>query len=205
MKITELNDDQKSRLTEALEEDGFANVQDHGAFLSYSKGPRDFELYSLDIGAEYNTDDFINIILREEEYFGSFKNRQESLNFSKSKSLDFQEQFKVRHSTSMKQKTELSDDDTAIDQLPGWKLVGSEDLKNLSKFYTEPSSSELKHVMIKGKSHIMLNHGPGNHFSVYEGTPDLILYMLQENPENFALTPAFMKVAGDIKLEFNDL
>jgi len=205
MKIAELNDNQKHKLIEALDSDGFANVQDCGAYFTYSKGYRDFELYSLSFGAEYNSDDFINITFREKDFFHSKLNIDASLKFSSSKSLDFQALLKTRHSTSMQQKTIASDDDLAIETIPGWELVTTTNLQDTSKFYTIPESTELKHIMIKGKSHIALNHGEGNHFSIYEGTPDLIFPVLQENPDNFVRTPNFIKVANDLKLEYNNL
>lgn len=205
MKIAELNDNQKHKLIEALEADDFANVQDCGAYITYSKGYRDFELYSLSFGAEYNYDDFVNIYFREKEFFHSKLNTDASLKYSDAKSVDFQDLLKTRHSTSMQQKSLASDDDSAIESILGWKLVTTYDLKDTSKFYTIPESTELKHIMIKGKSHIALNHGEGNHFSIYEGTTDLVFPVLQEDPENFVMTPNFVKVAGDLKLEANDL
>jgi len=218
MRISELNENQKDRIKESLELDGFVNVQVHNTYISYTKGYRDFELYSLDLTADYNTDDFINIILREQEFFANYRNdsshlleesialQNEIIAYEEQSPGNLLEDVRIRHTKSLAQKLlEQNSVDDAIASIPGWRLISTESLKDITKFYTECYSTELKHIKIKSKDHIAINHGPDNHFIVYELHPDVLLAVICENPDNLVKTPNFIRVVSDIKLESSDL
>lgn len=217
MRISELTDLQKEQIKEALLNDGFVNVQIHNTYISYTKGYRDFELYSLDLEAEYNTDDFLNIILRESEFFASYKNeashlleesialQHEIIAHEKQAKGNMLEDVRIRHTKSLAHKiSEQNSVDEAIASIPGWNLVNTESLKDINKFYTECVSTELKHILIKSKDHIAINHGPDNHFIVYELSPDVLMAVICEHPEGFVMTPNFVRVAKEINQSKKD-
>lgn len=221
MQIKELTHEQINRIIQSLEEDGFKNVKlNSDTYITYSKGPRDFELYTIDMnGGFHNDDNFVNIHFREEEYFNSMKDVTESTKFvgakkmnlessfeePTSKKMDFENHRKTRHTSSINQKSENEVED-AIDSLGAWELIHTYDLKinPENEIHTLASSTTLLHLDIKGKPHFALNHGPANDFVVYEGHPDLVLSILSEKPEDVVLTPSFVKTITDIKLESND-
>lgn len=214
MKITDLTKKQIEQIVAALESDGFENINVHEHYISFSKFPRDYEMYGLNLTGNFNNlddDDSINIYFQETKFFEdkiSPKNKillDESLSTEKDDFLDLSGIYKTRHSTSIDQRSEKSDIEEAIEELPGWERISAVNLKDLNNYFTEFESTDLIHVLIHKKEHYILNNGKNNAYKVYEGSPTMLINILTEHPESFFEAQNLKNVANNIKLENSDL
>lgn len=200
--IRDLSEADVQLIIKALENDGFSKVRldSSNDFISFSKSPRNFELYSLNIFGDYNEDTGLNIYLDEDKLFSDLTRsdrNMELVNFSKDQ--------KVRHSTSMSQREE-HDAVSAADSIPGWSTKEIHPIDDSSVYVSRPTiSSILLKVNIKGKEHFILDNGPNKDYTVYEGSPDVLIGLMKDSPENFFDAPSLIQVLNDLKLKMDDL
>ncbi len=192
IKVIDLVPEDRRKILIALEMDGFSNIEDHEYFISFSKFPRDFELYSLNLDS-INNDGGINILLKEKDIFSDKKNIEGDF------LLDFSNLIKIKHKNTANGNS--SDIGDQIINTPGWKIQDAYDLKDSSKFITEAESTELIHVIIKGKSHILLNNGENDEYVVYETHPDILLNLLTESLDNIFEAPHTRQIIREISID----
>lgn len=208
MMVRNLSDKEKDLIVQALEKDGFQKIVVHDNYISFTKYPREYELYGLDIwNSAFNDDVGLNIMLQEEKIFESLSTKKDFIELSHIKNFHRSKNFKARHTVSIKNKMEeASDFEEAVNAISKWSCVRSEEFyHNKEGVYSIPTiSSILLVINIKGKIHIALNHDPEGFLSVYEDTPDIIESLVKSHPETFFDAPALEEAIRKIREDKKD-
>jgi len=166
----DLNQAEIQEIIDALNADGFENVEKTDRSINFKQGFRQFELISTDLSAEdmgLRVDFDRNIVFQNEDKVESHK--LQKIKQFKDKSLTLYSE-KTRHSTSFSNKKDLFiDDDQAINAIDGWKLIDSHNLAVDEKWSADLHSLVVHHVLIHGKDHVIIED------KVCQGTPDKYL------------------------------
>ena len=193
--IRDLTEEDRQRVINALDADGFTNIEvkEDGAYIAFSKSPRNFELYSINLKGEINNQVGLDIYLDENLFFAG------SLKSEESRQVNFANQEKVRHSTSLSQKDE-SDIAIAVESI-GWELENQYNFEEDMCVSRPEVSTEMLHLVIKGKDYFALNHGSNNNYCVYEGSPEIMLSLISEPLDNFFEAPTLKRTLMEINEE----
>lgn len=165
--IRDLNESELNQIEAALNSDGFEQIHRSDKCFEFRKGFRTFKLYSTDILSE---DDDLGL-MADFDHEAFLENSILNPEFSKSWKNIKPYAEKTRHSVSFEKKhSEFADEKQAMDEL-GWVWKDSHRLENDPNWNAELYTTEVHHVLITGKDHIIING------HVYEGTPEQYLSM----------------------------
>lgn len=186
--IRDLKESELNKIEEALRADGFEQIHRNEKFIEFRKKFRAFKLYSTDIlsedddlglMADFDHDAFLQSSISNPEYSKYWKSIK-----------PYSE--KTRHSVSFdKKQTEFIDEKSAMDEL-GWVWKDSYQLENDPKWKAELYATEIHHVLISNKDHIIING------HVYEGTPEQYLSMGYFDKLSFFEETQIFKILNDL-------
>lgn len=193
----DLSTDEIKQIMNALEADGFEQVEKTDMSINFKQGFRLFKLISTDLSAEdmgIRVDFDKDIVFKDEDKVESQKIQK--VNAFKGKSIKLYSE-KTRHSVSFTNKKDLLiDDDQAINAIDGWVLKDSFNLAVDNNWNAEIHSLVVYHVLIHGKDHVIIDD------RVCQGTPDKYLALGQFNViEHFANTKVGQLLAELNKVE----